>query len=67
MYIHVATSLYETTMKVVILNTCNFIGLSSPGFSTRNLMHDRIARHETPSVHTAIKWEARLVTAVGRI
>ena len=36
----------------------------------RNLLPNgacRIGRYETPSLHTAIEWEARLVTAVGRL
>ena len=29
--------------------------------------HSTIGRYETPSLHTAIKWEARVVTAMGRV
>ena len=40
------------------------------GFSLYfQIVHSTVAisRYETPSLYTAIDWEARLVTAVGRI
>ena len=31
-----------------------------------SMVHNTIGRYEPPSLHIAVKWEARLVTAVGR-